>query len=169
MPPDTDWVDALSADLRREHPGLDVSTLPPLVRLARLVSLGDGFQRAVLAPFELSVGDYMVLGALRRAGPPYELTPSQLYGRLARSSGGMTKILKRLEEQGLVRRAPDPEDGRGSRVALTAAGLKLQERVFDAFLAASQDLLAPVPAAQRKEIDRALRALVGAFDDYLTA
>jgi DNA-binding MarR family transcriptional regulator len=169
MPSEPDRDDALAADLRREHPGLDVSTLPPLVRLARLVTLGDAFQRAVLAPFELTVGDYMVLGALRRSGPPYELTPSQLSGRLERSSGGMTKILKRLEEQGLVRRAPDPHDGRGSRVALTPAGSKLQQRVFEAFLAASQDLLAPVPAARRREIDRALRALVGAFDSYLTA
>jgi DNA-binding MarR family transcriptional regulator len=169
MSSEPDRDDALAADLRREHPGLDVSTLPPLVRLARLVTLGDAFQRAVLAPFELTVGDYMVLGALRRSGPPHELTPGQLCARLERSSGGMTKILKRLDEAGLVRRAPDPDDGRGSRVALTPAGSKLQERVFEAFLAASQDLLAPVPAARRREIDRALRALVGAFDTYLTA
>jgi DNA-binding MarR family transcriptional regulator len=161
--------DALAADLRREHPGVDVSTLPPLVRLARLVDLGDAFQRTVLAPFSLAVGDYMVLSALRRAGPARELTPSQLCGRLERSSGGMTKILKRLEEQGLVRRAPDPDDGRGSRVALTAAGLKTQQRVFEAFLSASRDLLDPLPAAQRREVDRALRTLVDAFETFLPA
>lgn len=162
-------VDSLAADLRREHPGVDVSTLPPLVRLARLVTLGDAFQRAVLAPFELTVGDYMVLSALHRAAPAQELTPSQLYGRLERSSGGMTKILKRLEERGLVRRAPDPDDGRGSRVALTAEGLRTQQLAFDAFLSASRGLLSPLPAARRREVDRALRTLIDAFEHFLPA
>jgi DNA-binding MarR family transcriptional regulator len=164
-----DWVDELSAAWKREHPRLDTSTLPPLVRLARLVLLGDAFQREVLAPFEITVNDYAVLAVLRRAGRPYELSPSELYGRLSRSSGGMTKILKRLEEQGYVRRGPDPEDGRGSRVGLTRAGLELQDRVFEAFLSASQDLLAGVPASQRREIDRALRGLVDAFETYVAA
>lgn len=162
-----DWVDELSRALRREHPRLDISTLPPLVRLARLVGLGDAFQRAVLGPFELTVGDYAVLAVLRRAGKPYELSPSDLYGRLQRSSGGMTKILKRLEEHGFIRRAPDPDDGRGSRVQLTPAGLELQDRVFQAFLSASRDLFARVPAARRREIESALRTLVEAFEWYV--
>jgi DNA-binding MarR family transcriptional regulator len=165
LPPN--WVDELSRAWRREHPRLDTSTLPPLVRLARLVLLGDAFQRAVLAPFELSIGDYSVLAVLRRAGRPYALSPSELYGRLQRSSGGMTKILKRLEDQGFIRRSPDPDDGRGSRVHLTKAGLELQERVFQAFLSASQDLFAGVPAARRRDLDRALRALVEAFEAYV--
>jgi DNA-binding MarR family transcriptional regulator len=162
-----DFVDELAVAWRRERPGLDTSTLPPLVRLARLMLLGEAFQRAVLAPFELSAGDYAVLAALRRTGRPYALSPSQLYGRLERSSGGMTKILKRLEELGLVRRSPDPADGRSSRVVLTRAGLELQDRVFAAFLSASQDLLGPIPEAKRREVDRALRTLMLAFDDYL--
>jgi DNA-binding MarR family transcriptional regulator len=108
-----------------------------------------------------------VLAVLRRAGRPYALSPSELYGRLQRSSGGMTKILKRLEDQGFIRRSPDPDDGRGSRVHLTKAGLELQERVFQAFLSASQDLFAGVPAARRRDLDRALRALVEAFEAYV--
>jgi DNA-binding MarR family transcriptional regulator len=164
-----DWVDELSVAWKREHPRLDTSALPPLVRLARLLLLGDAFQRQVLAPFEITVGDYGVLAVLRRAGKPYELSPSELYGRLQRSSGGMTKILKRLEEQGFVRRTPDPADGRGSRVALTKSGLELQDRVFEAFLSAAQDLLGEVPAAQRREIDRSLRGLVDAFEAYVAA
>jgi DNA-binding MarR family transcriptional regulator len=164
-----DFVDELAVSWRREFPGLDTSTLPPLVRLARLMILGEGFQRAVLAPFELTAGDYAVLAALRRTGRPYALSPSQLYGRLERSSGGMTKILKKLEELGLVRRSPDPEDGRGSRVALTRAGLEMHDRVFGAFLSASQDLLGPLPDARRREVDRALRTLVDAFERYVGA
>lgn len=164
----TDWIEGLGTAWRREFRGLDTRALPPLVRLARLGVLLATFESEVLRPFELARSDYGVLAMLRRAGPPYELSPSQLTGELDRSSGGMTKILKRLEDAGWVRRQPDPDDGRGSRVSLTKAGLELQERVFHAFLAASQDLLAPLSAAGLRETDRALRRLLAAFDAYLS-
>jgi DNA-binding MarR family transcriptional regulator len=105
-----------------------------------------------------------VLAALRRAGAPYRLSPSSLYSRLERSSGGMTKILKRLEEQGFVTRSPDPEDGRGSLVALTPKGVEVQDRVFNAFLSATQDLLLDVSFAQLAEIDGSLQQLLAAFE-----
>ncbi len=161
------WIDDLSTAWEREYPDLDTSTFPPMVRLARLAILIEGFQQAVLAPFALSAGDYGVLAALRRAGEPYELTPSKLYGRLQRSSGGMTKILKRLEEQALVERKPDPRDGRGSLVSLTDAGLDVQERVLNAFLAATQDLLAPLSETDLKDTDQVLRNLLDTFEARL--
>ena len=163
-----DWIDELGVAWRREYRGVDTEALPPLVRLARLSMLLESFESEVLRPFELARSDYGVLAMLRRAGSPYQLSPGELTGRLDRSSGGMTKILKRLEEAGLVRRLPDPDDGRGSLVSLTKAGLELQDRVFHAFLAASQDLLAPLSAAKLRETDRALRTLLGVFEENLS-
>ncbi len=158
------WIDDLSTAWEREYPDLDTTTFPPMVRLARLSVLIEGFQQAVLSPFELSSGDYGVLAALRRAGEPYQLSPSMLYSRLQRSSGGMTKILKRLEEQGLVARSPDPQDGRGSLVSLSEEGLDVQERVFNAFLTATQDLLAPLSETDLKDTDGVLRNLLDTFE-----
>lgn len=158
------WIDDLPAAWAREYPHLDAAILPPMVRLARLAVLIEGFQQGVLAPFRLSPGDYGVLAALRRAGPPYRLKPSRLYSRLQRSSGGMTKILKRLEERGLVARAPDPEDGRGSVVSLTEQGAALQEQVFRVFLEATQDLLDPLTATELKDADRVLQGLLDLFE-----
>jgi DNA-binding MarR family transcriptional regulator len=159
-----DWIDQLSRSWEREYPEVDTSALPPLVRVARLAVLLDGFQSRVLEPFDLTASDYSVLAALRRAGEPYRLSPSHLYSRLQRSSGGMTKMLKRLEERGLVRRAPDPRDGRGSRVLLTPRGLDVQEQIFNAFVAASDDLLAELGARDRRDIDQTLRVLVERFE-----
>ena len=162
-----DWIDDLSRAWGREYPDLDPSALPPLVRVARLGVLIERFQGAVLEPFELSASDYSVLATLRRAGKPYRLSPSGLTTRLHRSSGGMTKILKRLEERELVRREADPEDGRGSLVALTRTGLRLQERIFNAFLTASDDLLGDFDRGARRDLDASLRGLVASFEDYL--
>jgi DNA-binding MarR family transcriptional regulator len=159
-----DWIDQLSTDWAREYPDLDTSALPPLVRLARLGVLIESFQLDVLEPFELTPGDYGVLAALRRAGRPYALNPTQLVSRLQRSSGGMTKMLKRLEQRGLVERRPDPDDGRGSVVSLTRQGLAVQDRVFHAFLTASQKLLAPLPVPRRRETGRGLRSLLALFE-----
>jgi DNA-binding MarR family transcriptional regulator len=158
------WIDDLSTAWEREYPELDTTTFPPMVRLARLSVLIESFQQAVLAPFELSSGDYGVLAALRRAGAPYQLSPSKLYSRLQKSSGGMTKILKRLEEQGLVERTPDPEDGRGSLVSLTEEGIDVQDRVFHAFLESTQDLLEPLSETDLKDSDRVLRELLDTFE-----
>jgi len=161
-----DWIDELSQAWQREYPELDASALPPLVRLARLAILIEAFQLDVLEPFELTPGDYAVLAALRRAGKPYVLNPSQLYSRLQRSSGGMTKMLKRLEQRDLVQRAPDPDDGRGSVVSLTKRGLAIQDRVFSAFLTAAQDVIAPLSTSRRRETERSLRSLLDAFEGY---
>ncbi|MCZ7631319.1 MAG: MarR family transcriptional regulator [Microthrixaceae bacterium] len=76
--------------------------------------------------------DYAVLAALRRVGPPYTLAPNELYTGLERSSGGMTKMLKRLADLGLVRRVNNPADKRSKLVRLTAAGKRVEEQVFDA-------------------------------------
>lgn len=162
-----DWVDELERGWKREYPDADVSVLPPLVRLARLAVLIDALQRETVAPFDLTPSDYSVLAALRRVGPPYETSPSRLYNVLERSSGGMTKILKRLEGLELIRRAPDPDDGRGSLVALTRKGLALQERVFHALLARTQALLAGVSARRRKELDQALRTLLELLEEQV--
>ena len=154
-----DWVEELTNSWKKEYPQLDVSSLPPLVRLARLGDLIDSIQNDVLEPFELTSNDYGVLAALQRAGRPYALSPSQLRGQLRRSSGGMTKILKRLEASGLIERKSDFEDGRKIRVILTRRGLSLHERVFRAFAAASHRLLAKLSMEQKTEIDRALKQL----------
>ena len=158
------WMDDLSTAWEREYPDLDPSALPPLVRLARLAVLVEDFQQSVVSRLDLSSADYSVLAALRRAGPPYQQTPSKLYSRLQRSSGGMTKILNRLEERALIERAPDPSDGRGSVVSLTAKGLDLQERSFRALLAASRNLLAPLTETAMKDTDRVLQDLLDLFE-----
>jgi DNA-binding MarR family transcriptional regulator len=161
-----DWIDDISKAWQHEYPEFDTRAMPPLIRLARLSILIESFQHEVLEPFELAPSDYSVLAALRRAGKPYSLNPSQLYTRLQRSSGGMTKILKRLEDQKLVRRADNPDDRRGSLISLTRHGLTTQDRVFSAFMTASQDLLGPLSSKDNSDADRSLRKLLHAFESH---
>src|SRR6266487_5215752 len=65
-----------------------------------------------------------VLSCLRRQGSPYRLSPGNLLKATMVTSGTMTNRIDRLEESGLVRRSPDPDDKRGVRVSLTDKGLE---------------------------------------------
>lgn len=159
-----DWTDELAQAWEREHPDADVTPLPPLVRLARLGILIEAFQTRLLQPFGLTPADYTVLAALRRTGEPYRSSPSDLYNVLHRSSGGMTKMLKRLEERKLVDRTPDPDDGRGSLVGLTPEGVGMQEVVFTRLLEGTHQLLAPIASQQLEDIDQSLRTLLEVFE-----
>ena len=67
-----------------------------------------------------------MLSALRRQGPPFQLTPGALLRATLVTSGTMTNRIDRLAAAGLVRREPDPRDKRGVLVTLTSQG---QERV----------------------------------------
>jgi DNA-binding MarR family transcriptional regulator len=161
-----DWIDEFSEAWAREYPDADISTLSAMTRLVRLGVLMDTFQKETLEPFELTPSDYAVLSTLRRAGPPYQLSPSDLYTTLERSSGGMTKMLKRLEGLGLIERIPDPEDGRSTRVLLTEAGVSLQEEVFNVFLSRCQELLHTISPTKLREIDNSLRLLLDGIESH---
>jgi len=149
---------------QREFPDLDAESLAPILRATVVVDSMELFRRRVLEPFEVSASEYDVLAALRRSGIPYRLNPSTLTERLGRSSGGMTKMLKRLQAGGYVERVGDPEDGRGSLVVLSRRGLELQGRIFGAFVAASRNRFEGVGRSRLVEIGDAMNSFCEALE-----
>ncbi len=66
---------------------------------------------------------------------PKKGTPSTSLGpKMGMESTSLSRILKTLESRELIRRSPNPEDGRGVLINLTASGLEKREdsrqRVF---------------------------------------
>ena len=59
------------------------------------------------------------------------LSPTQLYDLTIFSSGGMTKILKRLEDRGLIYRTQDKKDKRCMLVCLSKSGEELVKKSLD--------------------------------------
>src|SRR5215467_6580902 len=75
----------------------------------------------------ISLDDYGVLVTLvGQVG--MRLRMSALGARRLLTPSGMTRAVMRLEERGLVRREPDPEDGRAALAVLTKEGLAALRR-----------------------------------------
>ena len=159
-----DHVDRIVEAWRRERPDLDVTPLALVARLFRTVHLADAVLIRPLAAHGLQPGWFDVLAALRRAGKPYELTPTRLLGTTMLSSGGMTKRLDRLAEAGLIERRPDPDDRRGILVKLTDRGRATVDTLLPIHLDNEQQLLAPLSPAQQRTLDRLLRSLLAGLE-----
>lgn len=157
VPAGRDHVDQLLDQWARERPDLDTTHLAVT---ARIVRLHRYLERAVadhLADVGLHEGEVNVLAALRRAGPPYVLTPTELYRSLLVSSGAMTNRLDRLEDAGLLQRTRDPDDRRRVRVQLTEAGRTLLDDAFADYLGALGELFTDLTRDQARQLADALR------------
>ena len=150
---------------RSELGRVDEDTVLVMAGLARLSRTIDEVYRADLHSFGLTYSEYTALHTLRVEGPPYRMSPSRINEALALSSGGVTKTIDRLESAGLVKRGPDPSDGRGVLVALTARGRKLAAKIFDAGLAKYSRTVELLSTPERRQLVESLGKLLDAFEE----
>jgi DNA-binding MarR family transcriptional regulator len=161
---DADHVSHVIEQWARVRPDLDTAPIGVIARLGRASAYVDAGIGANLAEFGLTRNSWDVLASLRRTGPPHRLSPTALYQSLMRSSGAMTHRLTELEQAGLVKRVPDPEDGRGMLVELTRKGLGLVDRAAPAHLATERALLAALNDDEQAALAALLSKLLRDFE-----
>ena len=129
--PARDGVDEVIGQWALVRPELDVSAMEVFGRLHRSFLL---YRAAISSGFaELGSNEpgFDVLATLRRSGPEHRLSAGELARQTLVTTGGLTLRVKRLEEEGYVRRERVAEDNRMVQVELTPAGLELVDRVAD--------------------------------------
>ena len=157
-------MDVLIGEWQAVRPDLE---LAPMATFGRLGRLHTHANRAIDAVFErhgLTIGEFDVLAALRRALEPRALTPTALSRLLMLSPAGMTNRLDRLEAAGLIERRPDPKDGRSSLVVLTDAGRQRVDAAVAEHLDNESSLLAGLSPAERRTLDELLRKLLASLE-----
>ncbi len=164
-----DAVDRIVAEWAEQDPELDVTPIEIVTRMARLRTRIDEQLAGVFARFDLTLADFTVIAALRRAGPPYTLPQSEVMARLALTSGTVSLRLTRLEAMGVVSRRPSTEDARGVLVTLTPAGRDLFDRVAPEHLANEDVLLSALTDAERTQLAGLLRKLLAGFEHDRTS
>lgn len=105
---------------------------------------------------DLSLTEFAVLELLYHRGPTLQ---GEIQKRILVSSGGITFLIDRLVEKGLVERRTCPEDKRARYAALTSRGRRLMRRIFPRharrIAAATQGLA----LAEQREATRLLKRL----------
>jgi DNA-binding MarR family transcriptional regulator len=159
MSSERDGVDLIIEQWQRERPELDSSPIGVIGRVSRLARALEQRLEPVYREHGLEPGWHDVLATLRRTGPPFCLRPSEFTGSLMLTSSGTTKRLDKLEQAGLVARAPDPDDRRGTLITLTEEGRRLIDSVTEAHLENERRLLGALTPAEQQALADLLRKL----------
>jgi DNA-binding MarR family transcriptional regulator len=123
--------------------------------------LAERLHRQLMADSGMSLREYEVLVWLSEA-PGRRLRMSELADALVFARSRLTHTVRRMEERGLVRRAPCEDDGRGVLCELTDAG-------FDVLAAAAPGHVAEVRALLIDPLDPAALEALGAALDRIRA
>lgn len=140
-------------------------TTPPVADVAghlRLVVARTARRLRQEAGADLSPSLISALATIDRHGP---LTPSELAAHERVQRPTATRVLARLEEGGLIDRAPDPADRRSSLISASAAGrtlLRRQRSRKNQYLARRLATLDPDEVAT---LERAARILERMLDE----
>jgi DNA-binding MarR family transcriptional regulator len=154
-----DHVERIIAAWQTQLPEVLYPTSELTKRIMVLAGELDEATRRVLRDLELTTAEFDVIVALRRQGTPYRQKPSDLSRSLLLSSGGTSNVTNQLVRRGLVAREPDPDDGRGTQIRLTPAGIALAEKAVKTSSEAHHRLWAGVPDETLDGATQALRAL----------
>jgi DNA-binding MarR family transcriptional regulator len=121
---------------------------------AEFASTDAALRQAFAEHVGLSAGRVQVLVRLSREG---QLRHSDLRERLGVDGATITRLVKRLESDGLLRREPDPVDNRYTLAVLTPTGKRTAAQVEQAHALFQQQLLAGVTSCDRQAVLRVFR------------
>ncbi len=138
---------------------LDASPGPAIYRTAMRLRQEFG---ARLRPVDLTPEQFAVLACLWEDDG---LPQRALAERLCKDKPNVTRILDRLQEKGLIERAPDPQDRRAYRVRLTAPGRAIQEPVVDIASALRRQAYRGLSPSEQARLVDLLQRVCGNLDN----
>ena len=120
-----------------------------------------------VARHELTLAEFAVIEALYHKGP---LLLGEVQKKILVSSGGVTYLVDRLEQRGLVERQLCAEDRRARYAALTDEGRAFMDRIFPEHAVCIAEVAGVLSPDEQAELTRMLRDLGRhAADDLKTS
>ena len=155
-----DIIDELQNDWNAQRPDLNIAPMGVVLRIQALAKILGDQTAARLQEFDLQWWQYDVLSTLRRQGKPFIMTATELAEANMLTSGAMTNRIDNLEEDQLVRRIKDHNDGRRVLIQLTKDGLNLVDEATEARFEAATDALESLNTQQRNSLSDLLRLIL---------
>lgn len=159
------WIDAetkIADTVGDEHDQLRLWLR--LYSVARLIE--NEVRRRLLSEFDTTFPRFDILSQIERA--PDGLNLGELSQRLMVSPGNITSVIKRLIEDGLIRREQNPEDRRESFIHMTPQGRATFAEMARAHEAWIRSLTAGLDPAETRQMLHLLRKMKGATRQALT-
>ncbi|GGB18341.1 MarR family winged helix-turn-helix transcriptional regulator [Agarivorans gilvus] len=153
-------VDRILEDVETNWPQAHQRILPQVLRLIRAEHGLRCAVGVVFDKYQLQGADYSALATLRRTPAPHCLPPTTLYHSMLFSSGGLTKVLNRLEQAELIERVANPEDKRSKLVKLSDLGKQLVEQVVVELQQAERQFMQPLSTDEQRQLNQLLAKLV---------
>lgn len=126
------------------------------VVLSRAFNAVSAHSRHDINRNDLTPGEFAVMEALYHKGP---MLLGEVQRKILISSGGITYLVDRLEEKGLVERRPCAEDRRALWAALTPAGEERIAEIFPRHAECMARAVSGLDPAEREQAARLLRKL----------
>ncbi len=150
-------------------PPADDASAPDLTRIFDTIEFRDAYRisylaNAIVVPayeavrrqFGIIRAEYILLVCLAH----YPVLTAQDVSRIARRPrNSISRAVHRMLAEGYLDRARDPQDGRQARLKLTPKGRALHEKIAVRLLERQEEVLAPLDAKERRQLDRLLQRL----------
>jgi deoxyribonuclease V len=164
--PPLDQIDVVLGEWANERHQSELAPVAVTARVSRLAQILQQRMERTSSRLGLDWGQFLVLAALRGAGPPFRMSPRELHRLLLLSPAAVTNRLYRLEAKGLIERTADPTDRRSLPVILTVQGLSTIDRAMTACVESERGLLAGVDPDDLETTLRTMRQLLAAYEEY---
>ena len=147
-----------------DHAGVDVAEFIATVGLRHAYRLSYLTSAIVTAGYDavkretgLIRGEYLLLLCLSHQ----KISTAQDVARMTRRPRNtISRAVHRMLDEGYIDRAPDPSDGRQSKLTLTAKGRAMQTRIEQILSEREEEVVAPLSADDHASFDAILQKLV---------
>ena len=147
-----------------ERPDLDFATMETMLRIGLLTRANSATSREPLESLGISLSEFDVLATLRRHGTRAVLSPTQIARVAMVRPSGLSHRLGKLESAGLIERVPDPDDGRGLLVRITAKGRRVADRAVEIIVEGHDALFAGLDPRDLAAFRRVLETVLDNAD-----
>ena len=131
--------------------------------LWKITALWQRTLASVLGDFGITQTQYAILASLRwREEHKLSATQTDLAEHAKLDKMTLSKAIRRLEDEGVVKRAPSSSDGRATDVRLTAKGRNMTQAAIIAIEDADDAFFASLSAAELAAYKGVVTALVAA-------
>ena len=129
-----------------KHPKIETIEDALTFKIARFAAVNayDG-GHMFRAAFQLTLNEFHLLGLV---GAHRLVTFAWIAKRLYMDKGRLSRLVRAIQERGLISAEPNEEDARQLDLSLTEAGMKLHERILSSIQSTNDEVVEPLSESE---------------------